>query len=218
MLYITSQHMRVRSFICYSIIQVNVEVRSPQDGNITETFAQVGDEVSVGNPLFSLTPGTSSTSVNTVPTKTVPVIENKVSAPVASAAPASSSTSPKPAAVEKKSTPVVGTQVIGDRSETRVKMTRMRQRISQRLKEAQNTAAMLTTFQEVDMGYLIDMRNKYKDEFEKIHGVKLGFMSAFVKVRVLILYDVTINIIVIIMHVNLYYTRHQQRHYQKYLL
>lgn len=87
----------------------------------------------------------------------------------------------------------------GDRSETRVKMTRMRQRISQRLKEAQNTAAMLTTFQEVDMGYLIDMRNKYKDEFEKTHGVKLGFMSAFVKVR--ILYENTINNINIILNI-----------------
>jgi len=68
-----------------------------------------------------------------------------------------------------------------DRSETRVKMTRMRQRIGQRLKEAQNTAAMLTTFQEVDMSNLMALRNKFKDDFEKVHGVKLGFMSAFVK-------------------------------------
>jgi 2-oxoglutarate dehydrogenase E2 component (dihydrolipoamide succinyltransferase) len=51
-----------------------------------------------------------------------------------------------------------------------------------RLKSAQNVAAMLTTFQEVDMGPLMDMRNKHKEEFEKKHGVKLGFMSAFVKV------------------------------------
>ncbi len=60
-------------------------------------------------------------------------------------------------------------------------MNRMKQKISQRLKESQNTAAMLTTFQEVDMTNLIEMRNKYKDDFEKIHGVKLGFMSAFVR-------------------------------------
>ena len=53
---------------------------------------------------------------------------------------------------------------------------------SHRLKEAQGTAAMLTTFQEVDMGPLMEMRNKHKEEFEKKHGVKLGFMSAFVKV------------------------------------
>jgi 2-oxoglutarate dehydrogenase E2 component (dihydrolipoamide succinyltransferase) len=57
----------------------------------------------------------------------------------------------------------------------------MRLRIAERLKSAQNTAAMLTTFQEVDMGNLMEMRNAYKEEFEKAHGVKLGFMSAFVK-------------------------------------
>jgi 2-oxoglutarate dehydrogenase E2 component (dihydrolipoamide succinyltransferase) len=57
----------------------------------------------------------------------------------------------------------------------------MRQTVSKRLKEAQNTYAMLTTFQECDMTHLIELRNKYKDDFEKKHGVKLGFMSAFVK-------------------------------------
>jgi 2-oxoglutarate dehydrogenase E2 component (dihydrolipoamide succinyltransferase) len=72
---------------------------------------------------------------------------------------------------------------LGSREE-RVKMTRLRQRIAQRLKEAQNTAAMLTTFNEIDMGAVIDMRNAYKDQFEKKHGVKLGFMSFFVKAAV----------------------------------
>jgi 2-oxoglutarate dehydrogenase E2 component (dihydrolipoamide succinyltransferase) len=57
----------------------------------------------------------------------------------------------------------------------------MRLRIADRLKESQNTAAMLTTFQECDMSNLIDLRNRFKDDFEKSHGVKLGFMSAFVK-------------------------------------
>jgi len=57
----------------------------------------------------------------------------------------------------------------------------MRQRVAVRLKEAQNTAAMLTTFQEVDMGALMELRSKYKEEFEKKQGIKLGFMSAFVK-------------------------------------
>jgi len=60
-------------------------------------------------------------------------------------------------------------------------MSRMRQRISQRLKDAQNTNAMLTTFNEIDMGNLMDLRKKYQDAFLKKHGVKLGFMSAFVK-------------------------------------
>ncbi len=65
--------------------------------------------------------------------------------------------------------------------EERVKMTRLRQTIARRLKDAQNTAAMLTTYNEVDMSGIMDLRNTYKDAFEKKHGVKLGFMSFFVK-------------------------------------
>ena len=60
-------------------------------------------------------------------------------------------------------------------------MTRLRQTIARRLKEAQNTAAMLTTFNEVDMSAVMALRNQYKDAFEKTHGVKLGFMSFFVR-------------------------------------
>ena len=63
-------------------------------------------------------------------------------------------------------------------------MTRLRQRIAERLKEAQNTAAMLTTFNEVDMSQVMTIRASYKDAFEKKHGVKLGFMSFFVKAAI----------------------------------
>ncbi|ANV23841.1 MULTISPECIES: 2-oxoglutarate dehydrogenase complex dihydrolipoyllysine-residue succinyltransferase [Agrobacterium] len=65
--------------------------------------------------------------------------------------------------------------------EERVKMTRLRQTIAKRLKDAQNTAAMLTTYNEVDMSAVMDLRNRYKDVFEKKHGVKLGFMGFFTK-------------------------------------
>ena len=65
--------------------------------------------------------------------------------------------------------------------EERVRMTRLRQTIARRLKDAQNTAAMLTTYNEVDMKAVMDLRSEYKDAFEKKHGVKLGFMSFFVK-------------------------------------
>jgi 2-oxoglutarate dehydrogenase E2 component (dihydrolipoamide succinyltransferase) len=65
--------------------------------------------------------------------------------------------------------------------EERVKMTRLRQTIARRLKDAQNSAAMLTTYNEVDMKAVMDLRNKYKDIFEKKHGVKLGFMGFFTK-------------------------------------
>src|SRR5262249_45018978 len=65
--------------------------------------------------------------------------------------------------------------------EERVRMTRLRKRIAERLKQAQNTAAMLTTFNEADMGAVMALRDRHKDAFEKKHGVKLGFMSFFVK-------------------------------------
>jgi 2-oxoglutarate dehydrogenase E2 component (dihydrolipoamide succinyltransferase) len=71
-------------------------------------------------------------------------------------------------------------RVVGPREE-RVKMTRLRQTVARRLKEAQNTAAMLTTFNEADMSAIMAARSKYKDTFERKHGVKLGFMSFFVK-------------------------------------
>jgi 2-oxoglutarate dehydrogenase E2 component (dihydrolipoamide succinyltransferase) len=74
--------------------------------------------------------------------------------------------------------------------EERVRMSRLRQTIARRLKEAQNTAAMLTTFNEVDMTAVMALRNQYKDAFEKRHGVKLGFMSFFVKACIAALKDV----------------------------
>ena len=69
--------------------------------------------------------------------------------------------------------------------EERVKMTRLRLTIAKRLKEAQENAAMLTTFNEVDMSEVMSMRSQYKDEFQNKYGVKLGFMSFFVKACVI---------------------------------
>jgi len=74
--------------------------------------------------------------------------------------------------------------------EERVKMTRLRQTIARRLKEAQNTAAMLTTFNEVDMSAVMHLRNQYKDQFEKRHGVKLGFMGFFARACVAALKEI----------------------------
>ena len=96
--------------------------------------------------------------------------------------------SPPPApAPEASPKPVTAS---GDRKEERVRMTRLRQTIAKRLKEAQNTAAMLTTFNDVDMSAVIAARTKYKDLFEKKHGVRLGFMGFFAKAACLALKDV----------------------------
>ena len=89
-----------------------------------------------------------------------------------SAAPAAKAATPTPQAA------------IGERTERRVPMTRLRSTIARRLKEAQDTQAMLTTFNDVDLSAVIELRKKYKETFEKAHGTRLGFMSFFVKAAV----------------------------------
>ena len=101
------------------------------------------------------------------------------------AAAANKSSAPAPAAAAPAAAPAGSA-----RKEERVKMTRLRQTIAKRLKEAQNTAAMLTTFNDVDMTAVIEARAKYKDLFEKKHGVRLGFMGFFVKAATMALKDI----------------------------
>ena len=94
---------------------------------------------------------------------------------------------PAPAAVigtSRAPAPAVDLGALGDRPEQRVPMSRLRARVAERLIQSQSTAAILTTFNEVNMQPVIDLRNRYKDKFEKEHGVKLGFMSFFVKAAV----------------------------------
>jgi 2-oxoglutarate dehydrogenase E2 component (dihydrolipoamide succinyltransferase) len=103
-------------------------------------------------------------------------VQNKATpAPAAAAAPRAAALPVVPAAIDID---------LGDRPEQRVPMSRLRARIAERLLESQSTNAILTTFNEVNMQPVMDLRNKYKDKFEKEHGVKMGFMSFFVKAAV----------------------------------
>ena len=99
------------------------------------------------------------------------------------ATPAAAPAAPTPAAATPAPVAIPRAPIPADDAarEERVKMTRLRATIARRLKDAQNTAAMLTTYNEVDMTAIMGLRNEYKDVFEKKHGVKLGFMSFFVK-------------------------------------
>jgi len=85
---------------------------------------------------------------------------------------------------QRAPSPAVEVRALGERPEQRVPMSRLRARIAERLVESQHAAAILTTFNEVNMQAVIDLRSRYKDRFEKEHGVKLGFMSFFVKAAV----------------------------------
>jgi len=115
----------------------------------------------------------------------------KTSSPAKAAAQAPEAKAPtvpesKPSAPAPRPAPASA----GDRKEERVKMSRLRQTIAKRLKDAQNTAAMLTTFNDVDMSAVIDARSRHKDLFEKKHGIRLGFMAFFVKACALAAKDV----------------------------
>ncbi len=97
-------------------------------------------------------------------------------------APVQAPAAPAKAPLQAVAAPVAAN--LGDRPEQRVPMSRLRARIAERLLESQSTNAILTTFNEVNMAPVMDLRKKYKDKFEKEHGVKLGFMSFFVKAAV----------------------------------
>jgi len=182
--------------------KVSVDVRSPTAGALVEVMGEVDDVVEVGSALFridtdadapeafasSQTPGPEEVSskieeVESTPEPAASVPSSPPSSPPPSS-PAPSAPAPPPPQ-PKSSTgppaPETSALFLGQRTERRSKMSRMRQRVAARLKDAQNTAAMLTTFQECDMSKLMEMRNKYKEGFHQKHGVKLGFMSAFVK-------------------------------------
>ena len=88
---------------------------------------------------------------------------------------------PAPAAPKPAAKPAPAPPRADDEREVRVRMSRLRRRIAERLKEAQNSAAMLTTFNDADMSAILDLRKRYRESFEKRHGVRLGFMSFFVK-------------------------------------
>ncbi|MFZ6758790.1 2-oxoglutarate dehydrogenase complex dihydrolipoyllysine-residue succinyltransferase [Undibacterium sp. Ji50W] len=106
-------------------------------------------------------------------------VAGKSAAPVV--APLAAPVASKPA-LQQVAAPTIAS--LGDRPEERVPMSRLRARIAERLVQSQSTNAILTTFNEVNMAPVMDLRNKYKDKFEKEHGVKLGFMSFFVKAAV----------------------------------
>jgi 2-oxoglutarate dehydrogenase E2 component (dihydrolipoamide succinyltransferase) len=174
--------------------KVALEVVAPSAGSVTEYVAQEGDTVTPNALLAMFTAGAFVASAPVAAAAPVAVALANNGPAVAKAAAESGinlanvAGSGKDGRVTKGdliapvAAPVVAAppREIGVREE-RVKMTKLRQVIARRLKEAQNTAAMLTTFNEVDMTAVMALRTQYKDLFEKKHGVKLGFMGFFVK-------------------------------------
>jgi 2-oxoglutarate dehydrogenase E2 component (dihydrolipoamide succinyltransferase) len=190
--------------------KVTVEVPAPAAGVLAEIAAPAGATVEVGALLGVVGAGTGAVAAPAPAAAPAPVAAPAAAPAPAAAAPAFPSAAKMASeagidtsaiagsgkggrvtkgdvqdAIAKPAAAPAAAAPSGPRSkadlEDRVPMTRLRKRIAERLKEAQNTAAMLTTFNEVDMGALFALRNQYKDQFEKKHGTKLGFMSFFVK-------------------------------------
>jgi 2-oxoglutarate dehydrogenase E2 component (dihydrolipoamide succinyltransferase) len=197
--------------------KTSVEVPAPFTGKIVELLVNDGDKVKAKQKLYKLesieegqaAPETSASKpaepspteaakqapkeeqIEVVKKEQKPAKEGKYELPTQ---PISSKPTAdfKPKAFDAGAVKDTMEQKVGGRTETRVKMNRMRQRIAERLKEAQNTNAMLTTFNEIDMFNLMQIRKKYQEAFTKKHGVKLGLMSPFVRASALALQDQTI--------------------------
>jgi 2-oxoglutarate dehydrogenase E2 component (dihydrolipoamide succinyltransferase) len=175
--------------------KVQVEVRAPEAGVISAFFGKLEDTLNVGQNFFEIdTAGSPSGGAAQPKTEkkeeAVATPKSEAPKPEAPKAEAPKAEAPKaeaPKKVESKpaqqtSSPSASASVsTGERTERRERMSKMRQVISKRLKEAQNTTAMLTTFNEVDMSALMETRKELQEDFTKRHGVKLGFMSFFVK-------------------------------------
>jgi 2-oxoglutarate dehydrogenase E2 component (dihydrolipoamide succinyltransferase) len=181
--------------------KVTLEVNAPKDGVITALKVKQGDNVKVGDVIAELKAGAvSATNVNAAVSKSTVATDTSSASQLSPA--------PKKLAAENKidTAKISGTgkdgrvtkgdvlevinsagvaaaplRAVGSKPVERVRMSKLRQKVAERLKESQNTAAILTTFNEVDMSSVMALRAEYKDLFEKKHNVKLGFMSFFVK-------------------------------------
>lgn len=191
--------------------KIDIEVNAPVSGTITKLTFNPDDTVTVGDELAQIEEGAAPAgsaekpaAAAAAPTPAAPATEtaapppppppaSTAAAPTPAPAPTKPAAPPKPAAPAKPAAPSssgIPSFTPYARNETRVKMNRMRMRIAERLKESQNTAASLTTFNEVDMSSLMEMRKLYKDEILKKTGTKFGFMGIFTKACTLAAKDI----------------------------
>ncbi len=171
--------------------KVILEVASPASGVLKEILKPAGSDVKAGDVLAMIETEEGAVVAEPKPAEAAPA-PAPVPAPTAMTAPAPVAKAPEPDPLFQPNGAPPAPTVAEDcppcppgdqkeRRERRIPMSRLRQRIAERLKEAQNTAAMLTTFNEINMQPVMDLRTKYQDRFVKEHGVKLGFMSFFTK-------------------------------------
>ncbi|MCC8467989.1 MAG: 2-oxoglutarate dehydrogenase complex dihydrolipoyllysine-residue succinyltransferase [Rickettsia endosymbiont of Eriopis connexa] len=193
--------------------KVTLEVNAPCNGTIGKISKTYGANVAVGEEIGEINEGAAANTADTnnesakaqavtQPTSEKPAVINNILAPSVQKLVTENKLDPnnikgtgrdgritKGDVLETINTPsaATSTPTVNKANEERVqriRMSRLRKTIAQRLKDSQNTAAILTTFNEIDMSKVIALRNQYKEEFEKKHAVKLGFMSFFVKATI----------------------------------
>src|ERR671910_823570 len=178
-----------------------IEIRVPtlgesvSEATIGRWFKKPGDPVKADEPVLELETDKVTLEVNAPASGTLGDIVAKDGETVSPGAVLGSiveggAAAATPAPAPKAEAPKAASAPADAEREERVKMTKLRQTIARRLKDAQNTAAMLTTFNDVDMGAVMQLRSQYKDVFEKKHGVKLGFMGFFTKAVIQALKDI----------------------------
>ncbi|XP_074272004.1 dihydrolipoyllysine-residue succinyltransferase component of 2-oxoglutarate dehydrogenase complex 1, mitochondrial-like [Silene latifolia] len=168
--------------------KVTIDVASPEAGIIQQLVAKIGDTVEPGHKIAIISRSTDHAHVAPSESPAVKKEKNVEEKPTAEAPPKSETPvlkeKPKPSSTPSTKQSPSEPQLPPKDRERRVPMTRLRKRVANRLKDSQNTFALLTTFNEVDMTNLMKLRSDYKDAFVEKHGVKLGFMSGFVKAAV----------------------------------
>lgn len=172
-------------------VTMDIKYQEKMPGVIKSILVEEGATVQVGEAFAEIEPkeggGGGGGGGGEQPKETEPKEKETTSQPEPAKQQPKESKQPKqskPSPPPQQEPPSESPSKPTERPERRIKMTRLRLRIAERLKAAQNTYAMLTTFNEVDMTNLMEMRNEYKEAFLERHGVKLGFMSAFVKASV----------------------------------
>ncbi len=164
--------------------KITLEVVAPASGKITSILVSKDAKVNIGTLLSIMEPGeirSVAKPAEKTPEKTPEIIPSPSAKKIAAEAALPLENVQGTGKDGRITKADVLSSLGSNRKEERVPMTRLRARIAERLKNAQNTAAILTTFNEVDMSAIMRLREQYKDSFEKKHGVKLGFMSFFVK-------------------------------------
>eukprot|EP00250_Pteridium_aquilinum_P013350 c21285_g1_i1 orf=264-1625(+) len=173
--------------------KVTIDVRSTASGVLETLHVKEGDTVTVGTVVATVAEGEAASPTETKASAPAPTKQAKSEEPikpkVEAAAPAATSRPPAPAPGPKLASEIPihearEPQLPPKEKERRVPMTRLRKRVATRLKDSQNTFALLTTFNEIDMTNLMELRSQYNEKFYEKHGVKLGFMSCFVKAAV----------------------------------